>query len=187
MKNYTKIYKKSQILIEKCHVPLFYEILAKFFNISFHELIAFFKKKAEEEEFIKIKDSIEYLKPSCFISDSFIKNEENIRKKTSYLKYKTIPKWHYHALDLLRYNISVISLFISQISNSRKSFIFSKFGYDEDNTDILGKKKLDIDTIRLKLKLKIYNDIHEVVDDVMKMIKNASVTLNKSKIALNNF
>ena len=70
----------------------------------------------------------------------------------------------------------------SQISNSRKSFIFSKFTEDEDNLDILGKKKIDIDTIRLKLKLKIYNDIYEVVDDVLKMIKIASVTLNKGKI-----
>jgi hypothetical protein len=57
----------------------------------------------------------------------------------------------------------------SQISNSRKSFIFSKHSDEEDNIET--KKKLDIDTIILKLKLKIYNNIYEFIDDIMKMIR----------------
>ncbi len=58
---------------------------------------------------------------------------------------------------------------ISQISNSRKSFIFSKYSEDEENIE--NKKKLDIDTIILKLKLKIYNNVYEFIDDLMKMIR----------------
>ena len=86
--------------------------------------------------------------------------------------------------------VTLIIILFSQISNSRKSFIFSKL-QDEENIEIFEKvnnngnciikKKIDIDTIRLKLKLKIYNDIYEVVDDVLKMIKTASETLNSSK------
>ncbi len=58
----------------------------------------------------------------------------------------------------------------SQISNSRKSFIFSKFIDDDDGSEY-SKRKLDLDTIILKLKLKIYNNIYEFIDDLMKMLR----------------
>ena len=97
-------------------MALFFEILSKFLNIKYDELIIFFKKKSEEEEFIKIKDAIEYCKPICFLSDSSIKFEESIKKKPPYLKLKTIPKWHYHALDLIRYyNIIIIIILLIKI------------------------------------------------------------------------
>ncbi len=33
------------------------------------------------------------------------------------------------------------------------------------------KRKIDLATVTLKLKLKIYNNIFEFIDDIMKMIK----------------
>ena len=63
-----------------------------------------------------------------------------------------------------------LNYIISQISNSRKSFIFSKF-IEEDELNEYSKKKIDLDTIVLKLKLKIYNNVYEFIDDLMKMLK----------------
>ncbi len=65
----------------------------------------------------------------------------------------------------------VITYLFSQISNSRKSFIFSKYTDEEESID--NRKKLDIDTIILRLKLKIYNNVYEFIDDIMKMIRYA--------------
>jgi hypothetical protein len=61
--------------------------------------------------------------------------------------------------------------FFSQISNSRKSFIFSQFGIEEAMSQEHSKRKIDLATVTLKLKLKIYNNIFEFIDDIMKMIK----------------
>ncbi len=89
-------------MIEKCHVPLFFEILCKFLSVDYRTLLNYFQKKSKEEEFIKIKKTLEYMKPTCFVSDSMIKFDETLRKKPPYLKYKTLPKWHFHALDMIR-------------------------------------------------------------------------------------
>lgn len=72
-----------------------------------------------------------------------------------------------------------MNLFQSQISNSRKSFIFSKFPDEDDSSDT--KKKLDIDTINIKLKLKIYNNIYEFTDDLMKMLRYSIDVTQKSQ------
>lgn len=58
----------------------------------------------------------------------------------------------------------------SHINNSRKSFIFSKI-VDEEDFNEYTKKKIDLETINLKLKLKIYNNIYEFIDDIMKMLR----------------
>mgnify|MGYP000067411910 CR=1 FL=1 len=55
-----------------------------------------------------------------------------------------------------------LNFIYSQISNSRKSFIFSK-SIDDEEINEYSKKKIDLDTIILKLKLKIYNNILETI------------------------
>jgi len=103
LKNYSKVYNKSHILIEKCHVALFYQLISKFLNQNYLEVFNYFQEKSENEEILKMKESLEYIQPISFVSDTVIKHEEQLKKKPAqYLKYKTIPKWHYHALDLLR-------------------------------------------------------------------------------------
>jgi hypothetical protein len=112
--------------------------------------------KLKEE---KLPSIMEYYKPQAFVCENAIRSDEIYKKKGGqYIKYKTIPKWHHYAWDM-----------INQISNSRKSFIFSKFVDEEEGTEF--KKKIDMDTIILKLKLKIYNNVYEFFDDVMKMIR----------------
>ena len=51
----------------------------------------------------------------------------------------------------------------------------------------MGKKKLDLDTIQLKLKFKVYLDIYEFLDDVFKMLKNASDSMLRSKSISNYY
>lgn len=84
-------------------------------------------------------------------------------------------------------------IILSQIKNSRKSFIFSKTADDDDSGEnspssySAAKKKLDLDTIITKLKLKIYNNIYEFNDDMMKMIRysiDGMQRINSKKIRL---
>ena len=97
-------------------------MICKFFNIKFNELLNYFETKSSNQENFTIKDSIEYIKPTCFVSDSVIKFEDSIRKKPAYLKYKTIPKWHFHALDLLRYYISFIFTIVKYQTQEKALF-----------------------------------------------------------------
>jgi hypothetical protein len=72
-------------------------------KVDFGKLIKYFNQLCTIQGEILINDSIEYIKPTCFISDTIIRPDDNIKKKPGpYLKYRTLPKWHFQALDLLR-------------------------------------------------------------------------------------
>ena len=70
----------------------------KMISHSFFKHSKEFKLEGIDEE------NKEYIPAKAFISDSLIKVEENNKKKTwQYMKYKTIPKWHHYALDIIKY------------------------------------------------------------------------------------
>ncbi len=79
----------------------------------------------------------------------------------------------------LGYDKVKIFFLFSQISNSRKSFIFSQYGIEEAISIEHAKRRIDLGTITLKLKLKIYNNIFEFIDEMMKMIKFSTDLNNK--------
>jgi hypothetical protein len=50
-----------------------------------------------------MKEKLEYIKPVAFVCENSIKIEENNKKKVGhYAKYKTIPKWHHYAWDIIK-------------------------------------------------------------------------------------
>jgi hypothetical protein len=79
----------------------------------------------------------------------------------------------------LGYDKVYISLILSQINNSRKSFIFTKHNDDEDIASDK-HRKMDLDTVKLKLKLKIYASMYDFIDDLMKMVRSASEHLTQT-------
>jgi len=50
-----------------------------------------------------IKRDFEYVKCTAFISEDSIKYDDLYKKRNGqYLKYKTIPKWHHYAWDMIK-------------------------------------------------------------------------------------
>ena len=46
---------------------------------------------------------LDYCLPNAFVSDALIRQEDvNKRKTGQYIKYKTIPKWHHYAWDMIK-------------------------------------------------------------------------------------
>jgi hypothetical protein len=51
----------------------------------------------------KIESEMEYIKPSIIVCDSPIKVDDVFKKKGGqYAKYKTVPKWHHYAWDMIK-------------------------------------------------------------------------------------
>ena len=62
--------------------------------------LGFSREFQKEKEKNEISD---YIPPKAFFSETIIKTDDNNKKKTwQYMKYKTIPKWHHYALDIIK-------------------------------------------------------------------------------------
>jgi hypothetical protein len=50
-----------------------------------------------------IPSEIKLIKENAFVSEVNIKSEElNKKRNGQYLKYKSIPKWHHYAWDIIK-------------------------------------------------------------------------------------
>ncbi len=78
-------------------------MITNFINVDFKQLLIKFddfRKKISEEE---LNDSIEYCLSNSFVCDTPIRQDELFKKKSGqYIKYKTIPKWHHYAWDMIK-------------------------------------------------------------------------------------
>ncbi len=106
MTDYTIIhsrYDQTMILIDHQNVELFFDLISKFVNKKLDELMnkfLIFSKNLKSEE---VKENIEYIKPIAFVCENPIRAEEAYKKKVGhYVKYKTIPKWHHYAWDMIK-------------------------------------------------------------------------------------
>lgn len=62
-----------------------------------------FHQKIEIANVETIKQDLEYIKGSAFICEtSVMANELYKHRHGQYVKYKTIPKWHRYALDMIK-------------------------------------------------------------------------------------
>ncbi len=103
LKDFTKIYNKRQILISEQHVNHFFVIIVRFCNIDLEKVLKKFYDIFNKIEKENLPDIIEYIEPSAFVCENLIKNEESFKKKGGqYVKYKTIPKWHHYAWDMIK-------------------------------------------------------------------------------------
>jgi hypothetical protein len=72
-------------------------------QIDFDSLSDKFIDIDKKLESVKLEDCLEYCTPNVFISDTLIKHEDlNKKKSGQYAKYKTIPKWHHYAWDMIK-------------------------------------------------------------------------------------
>jgi hypothetical protein len=85
------------------YTEIFFRIITDFINLEIKQLILKFedfKNKINEEA---IPEILDYCNATAFICDTPIRNEDLIKKKTGqYIKYKTIPKWHHYAWDMIK-------------------------------------------------------------------------------------
>lgn len=104
-----RIYNYTKILIPDDEIGNFFDI---FESILLHHctkytpnlLYQHFMKFHKEFQTETLKEDVcDYIPPRAFLSDTLIKSEEGAKKKTwQYTKYKTIPKWHHYALDIIK-------------------------------------------------------------------------------------
>lgn len=103
LKDYTVIYSTSNILIKESYLILFFDIISKFIDISHEDLTQKFKEISKNFKDKKLKEKLEYIKPVAFVCENLIKIEDINKKKVGhYAKYKTIPKWHHYAWDMIK-------------------------------------------------------------------------------------
>ena len=103
LKEHTTIYNSSKILIRECYLELFFEIISKFINIPSENLFSNFEKISKNFKEKKLKRNLEYTKQTAFVCENQIKLDEGNKKKVGhYAKYKTIPKWHHYAWDMIK-------------------------------------------------------------------------------------
>ena len=73
------------------------------FELNKFTLITKFNEFSDSLTVENLKLEQEYIKCTAFVCENLIKNEDLYKKRTGhYLKYKTIPKWHHYAWDMIR-------------------------------------------------------------------------------------
>ena len=103
LRDYTKIYKKSLILIPDEFLELFFELIINFVNLNFDTVLEKFNVFSDTMESEMLESSIDYIEACAFVSETPIRNEDAYKKKGGqYIKYKTIPKWHHYAWDMIK-------------------------------------------------------------------------------------
>jgi hypothetical protein len=103
LKDFSKIYNKKQILIREDYLELFFELLSKFINIETETILEKFNGIYSQVKMESLQPSYDYIEPTVFICENSIKNEDAYKKKSGqYAKYKTIPKWHHYAWDMIK-------------------------------------------------------------------------------------
>jgi hypothetical protein len=100
---FTIVYDKMIILVHEIHIEHFFNLIIQFVNLNFEKLIDKFEEVFEKIKAENLKEQTEYLKPSAFISETQIKGDDPLKKKGGqYSKYKTVPKWHHYAWDMIK-------------------------------------------------------------------------------------
>ncbi len=90
-------------MVPQEYVDIFFKIITDFINIDYKQLLnkfEDFQNKVTEEV---LPDVLDYCNATAFICDTPIRNEDLLKKKSGqYMKYKTIPKWHHYAWDMIK-------------------------------------------------------------------------------------
>jgi len=84
----------------------FYALLFKYVevNISVDKIMEKFNYYQENLPEENTRQDMEYVKSNAFICENLIKYDDLYKKRNGqYLKYKTIPKWHHYAWDIIKY------------------------------------------------------------------------------------
>lgn len=103
LKDFTQIYDKRIILIEEDHIPHFFDIILQFVNVNEEKLFTKFYEVFDKIKPECLKYQLEYLKPHAFLCENYVKENDHYKKKGGqYIKYKTIPKWHHYAWDMIK-------------------------------------------------------------------------------------
>ncbi len=103
LNDFSKIYNKRKILIRQDYLELFFELLSKFINIEAEIILNKFNEIYSQLKMEILQPSYDYIEPRVFIFENVIKNEDAYKKKSGhYSKYKTIPKWHHYAWDMIK-------------------------------------------------------------------------------------
>jgi hypothetical protein len=103
LRDYTLIYKKTQILILKAFIREFFEMISRFVGVNIERILNKFWEMESKMKEEKLECIIDYIQPSAFVCETPIRNEDAYKKKTGqYVKYKTIPKWHHYAWDMIK-------------------------------------------------------------------------------------
>jgi uncharacterized protein YwqG len=103
LRDYTHIYKKTQILIQEAFMVTFFELISRFIGVNLDRIANKFKEIESKMKEEKLESILEYVQPSAFVCETPIRNEDAYKKKAGqYVKYKTIPKWHHYAWDMIK-------------------------------------------------------------------------------------
>ena len=99
------ISKKNLILLNRQFTEEFYSLILKFIevDITLDKIMDKFNLFADNLPEENIKQEMEYVKSSAFVNETSIKYDDLYKKRNGqYLKYKTIPKWHHYAWDMIK-------------------------------------------------------------------------------------
>lgn len=99
------ISKKNIILLNAQFIEVFYSLILKYIEAktTFDKIIEKFYLNVENLPEENLKQEMEYVKSNAFINETTIKYEDLYKKRNGqYLKYKTIPKWHHYAWDMIK-------------------------------------------------------------------------------------
>jgi hypothetical protein len=78
-------------------------LIVHFVDINLEKLLEKFNDIYSEVETEILTENLEYVQCLAFLSENQIKNEDAYKKKGGqYVKYKTIPKWHHYAWDMIK-------------------------------------------------------------------------------------
>ena len=91
------------ILIQDSYVDVFFEIVTSFLKeLDLDDVLDKFYEFSEKSKEITLNEVEEYIKPVAFVSEDNIKHDDiNKKKGGQYIKFRTIPKWHHYAWDML--------------------------------------------------------------------------------------
>jgi hypothetical protein len=83
---------------------MFYEFICKFIkDLDAQKIIDKFDNITDKLKEKELEQYDEYIKSEPFVSENQIKIDElNKKKGGQYIKFKTIPKWHHYAWDMLK-------------------------------------------------------------------------------------
>jgi hypothetical protein len=78
-------------------------LISLFVGINVDKILDKFKEVASKMREEQLESALEYIEPTAFVCETPIRNEDAYKKKAGqYVKYKTIPKWHHYAWDMIK-------------------------------------------------------------------------------------
>jgi len=83
----------------------FYKLIFEYIDFK-TDIDIFFNRFSSYTSYLPkevIIQEMDYIKSNAFLSESTIKYDDLFKKRNGqYLKYKSIPKWHHYAWDIIK-------------------------------------------------------------------------------------